>query len=345
MRRLHFEALRPACPACRRAFLALEPGAEGADDAIRSGVLRCQGGGCGERFPVVAGVPVLVPDLAGWLSANLHLVLEGDVDGAAAEAVIAAAVGPDSAFGIARQQQSSYAHDHYGDLFPADPDAGTASPGGVRRCQDQALRRLGPGSGPVLDVGCAVGRTSFDLAAACDGPVLGIDLNWPLLRIGRGVLDRGLLRHPLRRLGNRYDRRETRFSPPEAGRVDFWVVDALSLPFADDTFRLVMALNVLDCVPDPARLVAEISRVTAPGGGVAVATPLDWAPHATPSPAWLDTPDAFEALVARVSRDGPGAKPLTPTAPALDLPWAVRLHDNATVTYRTRLLTLTTAGA
>ncbi|RVU16924.1 methyltransferase domain-containing protein [Methylobacterium oryzihabitans] len=338
MRRRHFEALRPVCPACRRAFLALEPGAEGADDAIRSGVLGCDA--CGGRVPILAGVPVLVPDLAGWLSAHLPLVLESDIDAAAAEAVVAAAMGPDSAFAIARQQQSSYAHDHYGDLFAEDA---ASAPGGVRRCQDEALRRLGPRPGPVLDIGCAVGRTSFDLAAAGDGPVLGIDLNWPLLRIGRGVLDRGLVRYPLRRLGNRYDRREARFAPPGAGRVDFWVADALALPFADDTFGLVTAFNVLDCVPDPGRLVAEIGRVAAPGAGIALATPLDWASHATPASAWLDSPDAFEAMVARTSREAPGAKPLMPAAPALDLPWAVRLHDNATVTYRTRLLTLTAA--
>ncbi|GJD50508.1 2-methoxy-6-polyprenyl-1,4-benzoquinol methylase, mitochondrial [Methylobacterium crusticola] len=343
MRRLHFDALKPACPTCRRALLALEPGAESADDTIRSGLLRCQDNACGERFPIIAGTPVLVPNLAGWLSANLHLMLESDIDVAVVESVVGAVVGPESAYNIARQQQSSYAHDHYGDLFEADPDAGTVSPGGVRRCLDRALRHLGPVRGPVLDVGCAVGRTSFDIAAACDGPVLGVDLNWPLLRIGRGVLDRGLLRYPLRRLGNRYDRRDTHFSPPEGARVDFWVIDAQALPFADNTFDLVVALNVLDCVPDPTQLVVEISRVAAPGGGVALAAPLDWAPHATPYPAWLDSPAAFENMVARASRAAPGAKPLTPLAPAFNLPWAVRLHDNATVTYKTQLLTLTAA--
>ncbi len=345
MRRLHFDALKPLCPACRRGPLILEPGAEATRDAIVFGVLRCVDAACGQRFPVIAGVPVLVPDLDGWLAANLHLVLAGDVEDAAVEAVIGAAVGPDSAFSIARHQQSSYAHDHYGDLFAGEPDTATPPPGSVRGCLDQALRRLGAGgSGPRLDIGCAVGRTSFDLAAQCDDPVLGLDLNWPLLRIGRGILDRGLLRYPLRRLGNRYERRETRFFPPEAERVDFWIADALSLPFAGDTFQRVLALNVLDCVPDPARLVAEISRVTRPGGDVAVATPLDWASHATPSSAWLDSPEALAAMIAMANRGIPDATPLTPTGPPLDLPWSVRLHDNATVTYRSRLVTLTAAA-
>lgn len=259
------------------------------------------------------------------------------------EAVVGAAIGPDAAFSATRQQQSTYAHDHYGDLFDGEAKATPHAPGSVRRCQDQALRRLGSGHGPRLDIGCAVGRTSFDLAAGCDEPVLGVDLNWPLLRVGRGILDRGLLRYPLRRLGNRYDRRETFFFPPEADRVDFWIADAQALPFAADTFQVALALNVLDCVPDPARLVAEVSRVTRPGGDVAFATPLDWAADATPSTAWLESHEALEAMIARAGRGIPGAKPLTPTGPTLDLPWSVRLHDNATVTYRSRLLTMATA--
>ena len=345
MRRLHFETLKPICPTCQRGALTLRPGAETTSNAVLSGVLRCRNADCGQDFPIIAGVPVLVPDLAGWLSANLPLVLASDIENTAVEAVVAATVGPESAFNLARQQQSSYAHDHYGDLFEREASATGQPPGSVRRCQEQALRQLGPQCGPGLDLGCAVGRATFDLAASCDAPVLGVDLSWPLLRIGRGILDQGLLRYPLRRLGNRYERRETHLFPPGTEAVDFWIADARSLPFAEDTFQRVLALNVLDCVPDPARLVVEVGRVLRPDGDVAFATPLDWAPHTTPAFAWLESQDALEAMIAKISRNAPGAKPLTPTGPALDVPWSVRLHDNATITYRSRLMTMTTAAA
>jgi len=343
MRRLHLDILKPVCPVCRRGNLTLEPGAETTSNAVVSGILRCRDAACGQRFPIIAGVPVLVPDLTGWLSANLHHVLASNIENAAVEAVVGAAVGPESAFNLARQQQSRYAHDHYGDLFDRETSATGQPPGSVRRGQEQVLQRFGPGRGPGLDLGCAAGRTTFDLAAGCDQPVLGVDVNWPLLRIGRGILDHGLLRYPLRRLGNRYERRETYLFPPEADAVDFWIADAQSLPFADDTFQRILALNVLDCVPDPARLVAEVSRILQPAGDVAFATPLDWAPHATPASAWLESQEALEAMVAWASRDTPGAKPLRPTGPTVDLPWSVRLHDNATITYRSRLVTMTTA--
>lgn len=181
---------------------------------------------------------------------------------------------------------------------------------GVRHCLAEALRHLGVGRGPRLDIGCIAGRTSFDLAAAHDVPVLGVDLTWPLLRIGRGILDRGLLRYPLRHGDGAYERRETYHFPPEADRVDFWIADAQALPFAANTFRLVVALYLRDCVADPARLVAEASRVTRPGGDIALATPIDRAPHAPAPLARLESPDALAAMTAEASRDTAGAKPL-----------------------------------
>ncbi|MEL6061740.1 MULTISPECIES: methyltransferase domain-containing protein [unclassified Methylobacterium] len=344
MRRLHFDALKPICPTCRRDALVLEPGAQATSNAVVSGVLRCLDPDCGERFPIIAGVPILVPDVRGWLSANLPLVLAGDVEDAAVEAVISAAVGPDSAHNITRAQQSRYAHDHYGDLFEGEPDGAEPPPGHARHCLAEVLRHLGIGRGPRLDLGCAAGRTSFDLAASHDAPVLGVDLNWPLLRIGRGILDRGLLRYPLRHGGDAYERRETYHFPPEADRVDFWIADAQALPFAENTFRLVVALNVLDCVPDPARLVAEVSRVTRPGGDVAFATSLDRAPQATLPFASLEGPDALATMIAAANHDTVGAKPLRPTGPPRDLAWSVDPQDAGAIAYRSRLMTMTTAA-
>ncbi|MCJ2085440.1 methyltransferase domain-containing protein [Methylobacterium sp. E-005] len=344
MRRLHFDALKPICPTCRRGALVLEPGAQATSNAVMSGVLRCLDPDCGERFPIIAGVPILVPDVRGWLSANLPLVLAGDVEDAAVEAVISAAVGPDSAYAISRAQQSRYAHDHYGDLFEGETDGAEPPPGRARHCLAEALKHFGVGRGPRLDIGCAAGRTSFDLAAHHDVPVLGVDLNWPLLRIGRGILDRGLLRYPLRHCGDAYERRETYHFPPEADRVDFWIADAQALPFAANTFRLVVALNVIDRVPDPARLVAEVSRVTRPGGDIAFATPLDPTPQAALPFASLEGPDALAAMIATANRDTAGAKPLRPTGPPRNYSWSAGSQGAGTIVDRSRLITMKTAA-
>ncbi len=346
MRRLHFEALKPVCPACRlrgrEGVVELAPGAMMQDDAVRSGVLRCTAPDCARAYPIIAGTPILVPDLSSWLSANLHLVLETEVEDADAEAIIGAAVGPDAAFNIARQQQSTYGHDHYGDLFPPVSDApDMGATGSICRLLGAARALLQPADGPVLDIGCAVGRTTLELAATSAAPVLGVELNWQLLKIARKVIDKGVVTYPLRRIGNRFERRSKNASFAGAERADFWIADALALPFRAGTFGQAFAMNVLDCVTDPAGLVREMSRALCDGGCLALATPFDWASHATNPAGWLDSTAAIEAMLAGVNHAlaQDGGRRLFQIAPPAEQPWRVRLHDRAAVHYMSQILT------
>lgn len=48
--------------------------------------------------------------------------------------------------------------------------------------------------------------------------------------------------------------------------LDFHVADALSLPFPDDSFGVVICSQVYEHVKDPAKMFDEIFRVLAPGG-------------------------------------------------------------------------------
>ena len=51
------------------------------------------------------------------------------------------------------------------------------------------------------------------------------------------------------------------------------VADMRSLPFPDGSFASVVAIQSIEHVPDPARVVAEIARVLEPGGVAAIVTP------------------------------------------------------------------------
>lgn len=349
MRRRHFEALKPVCPACRRAghdhALALEHGFLASGEDIAAGVLRCSDPGCWTAYPIIAGTPILVPDVAAWLAANLHLVLQREVETGPLEEAIGAAVGPDAAFNLVRQQQSTYGHDHYGDLFASDAASAEGAPGSVRRALAGALERLPPRGAdvgpapakPTLDLGCAAGRTSFDLAAATGGLVLGIDTNWQLMSLGRALIDEGRITYPLRRSGNLFERQSLAVKLPGAELVDFWIADALALPFADGVFGHATAFNVLDCVAEPARLVREAHRVLETGAGFALSTPFDWASHATPPAQWLGGPEALLRLLAQTFIESGTTEPAHAALQQAEIPWTVRLHDNATVHYRAYL--------
>jgi SAM-dependent methyltransferase len=94
---------------------------------------------------------------------------------------------------------------------------------------------LGPGDGLCLDLGCG-GGLYFDVLAATGRTVVGLDRSADQLRIARGR-NRQIVQG-----------------------------DAAALPFADGTFRAVATLWISTDVDDFAAVLAEASRVLAPGG-------------------------------------------------------------------------------
>jgi SAM-dependent methyltransferase/uncharacterized protein YbaR (Trm112 family) len=353
MRRSHLEALRPVCPVCRadsqQTFpLRLASVSREERDVVLEGALHCTNPQCLREYPIFDGVPLLVPGIRTYVADQLLALVAREDLSAESESLLGDCCGPGSAFDQNRQYLSCYAWDHYGDLDP-DEAPGEPRPGSVLRTLEAGLALGGPlPAGPMLDLGCSVGRTALALAEKTDGLVLGIDLNFAMLRMGLAVLRRGVVRYPRRRVGVVYDRRE--FLGQFAGneRVDFWACDALNLPFADATFGTAVGLNVLDCVTSPHGLLAESARVLAAGGTALLTTPYDWSPGATPVEAWLGGHSqrgagagASEPVLRSLLT--PGAHPqavggLKLIAETEKVAWHVRLHERSTVGYWLHLL-------
>lgn len=352
MRISHFEALRPVCPRCLYDGAGAPPLVIAAvdtrtQDRILSGVLHCSNRDCQLEFLILDGVPVIVPDVRGYLRDQINaLTARADLSPTAAS-ILGDATGPGSDYDTRRQHLSIYAWDAYGEYDDA-PNS-FAVPGAATRCLQAGLALCQDLAGPVVDLGCGTGRTTFELGAATEALVLGVDLNFAMLRLAQAVLNDGMARYPLRRAGVVYD--ERRVQTPLAGRmnVDFWACDALRLPFEQQRFGTAVALNLLDCVPDPRRLLDAMGACLQPGGQALVACPYDWAPSATPIEGWLGGhsqrgPLAGEpAAIVRAL--------LTPTETNADptlrirgeienLPWHARLHDRSVVSYALHLLAL-----
>lgn len=348
MRLTHFETLRPVCPSCRRAGrgdhrLDLVAQDVKRADSVRSGILLCPG--CRLEFPIIDGLPFLVPDPRSFIAQQLFYVLMRDALPHAVESLVGDAAGPGSAFDSMRQHQSSYGWDHYGDLDPDEPDP--SLPGSMLRCLEAGLRALdGPLSGAIIDMGCAAGRSSFALAAAGEGLVLGVDLNLPLLRLAARALAEGIVAYPRRRIGMVYDRREFPVHFAASERVDFWLADALALPFPEGSFGAAAALNLLDCLTSPHAALIELGRVLSSAGRAILTTPYDWSPATTSPEAWIGGHSqrgphagAAEPLLRRLLSGEEGAEPgLQLIAEMNDLPWQVRLHDRSMMQYRVHLL-------
>jgi SAM-dependent methyltransferase len=103
------------------------------------------------------------------------------------------------------------------------------------------VRELAP-AGPVLDLGCGDGRLSVELRA---GELTAADVSLVALKRARKRL-------------------------PEATMV---LLDpGRRLPFEDETFELILCADTIEEVQDVAHLVADVKRVLAPGGMLALTT-------------------------------------------------------------------------
>jgi SAM-dependent methyltransferase len=123
---------------------------------------------------------------------------------------------------------------------------------GRRRVLGEVLDRIAlrPGS-HLLDAGCGSGRELDELAAR--GRVAGVDLSPVAVASARA-----------------------------RGHADVHCAPIEHLPFADETFDLVTCLDVIEHTPDDRDALAELRRVTRPGGLLVVTVPAYpslWSAH------------------------------------------------------------------
>lgn len=127
---------------------------------------------------------------------------------------------------------------------------------GYERFMGRWSRKLAPafadfanlgGQGRLLDAGSGTGALSFTIAARSrQSQVVGID---PSPAYAGYASSRN----------------------PFPDRVRFETGDAQNLPFQDGEFDSCVSLLVFNFIPDPARALAELRRVTKPKGGISAA--------------------------------------------------------------------------
>lgn len=318
------------------------------DDCVLEGTLHCSNSECLREYPIIDGIPLILAGLREFVAANVLPILSRTDLHSTTESILGDCLGPGSAWDAVRYQLSCYAWEHYGCHDPQEADT-VPQPGATLALLNRGLELCGPlPTGPILDVGCSVGGMSLALAERSRELVLGIDVNFAMLRVAQQVLRTGQLSYPRRRIGVVYDRREFPVPGGNPQQIDFWACDAMSLPFARSTFATATALNVLDCVSSPVEFLQSVAEVLSPVGRLLAATPYDWSAGSTPFESWLGGhsqrgPDAgaAEPLLRRLLT--PGAHPqsiasLKLLAEADNVPWTVRLHDRSAMSYQTHLV-------
>ncbi len=130
---------------------------------------------------------------------------------------------------------------------------------------------------------------------------------------GTRVLDAGAGTAPYRPLfdGCDYVTQDWPGTVHAAARRADVVADLHDLPVADASFGFVLCTEVLEHVADPARVLRELERVLAPGGGLLVTVPFVGELHEEPHDHWRLTSHGLRGLLERSGFVDIAVEPLT----------------------------------
>ena len=191
------------------------------------------------------------------------------------------------------------------------------------RCVTEGIdpERL-PGTGRALDIGCAVGRSSFELGRQFD-EVVGIDYSDAFVMAARLIYREGSIQYRLKETGT--ITREVTAPRPEGnfGRIQFEQGDAQNLREGLGTFDFVLAANLLCRLGRPDAFLERLPDLLNPGGQLVVTTPNTWLESFTAREYWLGgTPETGEPLEALEKALAPVFK----LEASWDMPFLIREH-------------------
>ncbi|HNQ05204.1 MAG TPA: putative 4-mercaptohistidine N1-methyltransferase [Thiobacillaceae bacterium] len=158
-------------------------------------------------------------------------------------------------------------------------------------CAHLCLRAMdGRPARRALDLGCAVGRASFELARGFDH-VDGVDACARFIRLARSLQAGARVSHVVPGEGELGSRRTVHLRQlgltQTRARVAFQHGDACALAPGLDAYDLILAANLIDRLRCPRRLLGQIHARLRQGGLLILTSPYTWLTAFTPKEEWL----------------------------------------------------------
>ena len=179
---------------------------------------------------------------------------------------------------------SQYCEAHYGATFFGVANFPTTC---ATICLDHMKDRP---KNRALDLGCSVGRASFELAREFSF-VNGLDFSARFIRIAYQMQEKGVLRYELPEEGEIVSYHERRLADlglsEAAGRIEFYQADALNLKAQFADYDLILAANLLDRLSNPGKFLDTIHERLKEDGILVIASPYTWLEEFTRRENWI----------------------------------------------------------
>ena len=142
----------------------------------------------------------------------------------------------------------------------------------------------------ALDIGCAIGRSTFELARGFD-EVIGVNFSALFIQEAQKLKEDGILRYTMPTEGELDNYHEVKLSDfdleEERNKVSFWQADACNLKPIYKDFDLIFGGNLLDRLYDPKKFLDDmVSRINE-GGLLILTSPYTWQEESTPKEKWI----------------------------------------------------------
>ncbi len=145
--------------------------------------------------------------------------------------------------------------------------------------------------GRVLDIGCSVGRASFELTKSFES-VTGIDFSARFINVAQALKDNGVLRFEKKIEGDITEPKEItlenlKLKKTDLEKLEFWQGDACNLKPHFKNYDLIIAINLLDRLYDPELFLRDIAKRLNKDGVFIVGSPFTWSEEYVKKEHWL----------------------------------------------------------
>lgn len=323
------------CPLCRRiesgrlvqSTLFLADVLHKDQDYIIEGFLKCEDARCGAHYPIIRGVPVILKKLDSWWESEKRYFSIPNAQSSEIKEFLERLGYKAFEHLEDRQKLGTYMDAHYGVKEPPQSIGSINGKDFWENIVSLLSTGINNSTEVSLDIGCSVGRGTFELGKVSDFAV-GIDINYQMVAVAAEIQRQHNFAYEHKTHGRFFKKIQSNYEPSD--NILFLVADAMDPPFKAATFDLIAAFNVIDNVKYPLTLLGQIDALLRQNGILLLSSPYEWRKDICEMNEWLENANLDSPEFLRNVLKGALVQDMNLHYEIMheehDVPWVLRHH-------------------